>query len=70
MKAAKGEIDASEYQSYEKDGYIIYFYAPTIKNIEKLHNSIIITEDDLTSFYNEFKSILPDSITKWEELFD
>ena len=28
-----------------------------------------ITEEDLIEFYNEYKCILPESITRWENLF-
>ena len=63
------EIDALEYAQYVKDGYWVYLFAPKIKNKEEAENTIEITRDELFSFYHEFKEIIPDSITKWENLF-
>ena len=62
------EIDAFDYKSFDDDGYIVYFYAPNIINTEKLENCVIITREQLQNFYREYKSILPESITKWENL--
>lgn len=57
---------ALEYQSFSDSGYITYLFAPHIENIEKAKNVIAIQRDDLIEFYNEYKSILPESITEWE----
>ena len=62
-------IDAMEYESYSNDGYEIFLYAPNIINIDSINNCIQIHQDELISFYNEYKSILPESITEWENLF-
>lgn len=62
-------IDAMDYQSYIDDGYIVYLYAPEIKNIDDVLNCIEITRNDLMEFYAEYKYILPESITRWETLF-
>lgn len=63
-------INALDYKSYIDDGYIVYFYAPQISNIDKLENCIKITKEDLLSFYKEYRNNLPESIIKWENLFD
>lgn len=63
------EIDAIDYKTYDAEGYIVYFFAPHIKNMEKLNNCIRITREELLNFYKEYRSVLPDSITKWETLF-
>lgn len=63
------EIDASDYLSYDQDGYNVYLYAPKIKNADRLKNCTIISQDDLLLFYNAYKNILPNSITKWEALY-
>lgn len=62
-------IDALEYAQYEKDGYIVYFYAPHVDNLSALKNAIRISKDEIIRFYHEYKAILPESITKWEKLF-
>lgn len=62
-------IDAAEYKMYDDAGYIVYFFAPNVLNIETLKNGIWITKDELLNFYQKYKEVLPDSITKWESLF-
>lgn len=62
-------IDAMSYKSYVGDGYEVYLYAPIIENIESQPNCIEITRADLMDFYDEYKCILPESITRWENLF-
>jgi hypothetical protein len=59
-------IDALDYKSYDDAGYMVYLYAPHIVNLDKLKNAIYISREQLLSFYKDYKSILPDSITKWE----
>lgn len=66
----KTVLDAAQYKSYENDGYIVYLYAPKIKNFDQLTNGVQITREELLAFYWEYKAVLPDSITKWESLFD
>lgn len=63
-------INALDYNSYVDDDYIVYLYAPQINNIDKLSNCIEITRKELISFYAEYKNILPNSITKWENIFN
>ena len=62
------EINAIDYKTFDDDGYIVYFYAPKVINEDKLKNCVIITRQQIQSFYDEYKSILPESITKWEKL--
>lgn len=63
-------INALDYKSYVKNGYFVYLFASHIENLDKSNNFIEITKDELQSFYNEYKAILPKSITEWENLFD
>lgn len=62
-------LDALDYRKFTDDGYMVYLYAPYILNKDKVKNIIEITKTDLTAFYNKYKKILPQSITKWENLF-
>ena len=62
-------IDALSYKSYSDDGYEVYLYAPVIENLEALSNCTKITKEDLIEFYDEYRCILPESITRWENLF-
>ena len=61
-------VDALDYKTFVEDGYLVYFYAPVVNNAENVKNCIVITRDQLRTFYMEYKSVLPKSITKWEEL--
>ncbi len=71
VKGGKSKtVDAGEYTEFDKKGYTIYLYAPYISNKSSLKNMIEITRNDLLSFYEDYKSILPKSITKWEDLFN
>ena len=63
------EIDALDYLPYADRGYLVYLYAPAIRNKDKVKNIIEITKEDLLSFYQEYKALLPDSIVRWEDLF-
>lgn len=62
-------INAFDYKCYAEDGYTVYFYAPYIDELEQVDNVVVITPDELRSFFNEYKNILPASITMWENLF-
>ena len=61
-------IDALDYKDYANDGYTVYLYAPCVENAEKVENIVVISDESLRSFYNEYKETLPESITKWESL--
>lgn len=62
------QLDALEYKDYDDNGYVVYFFAPTVINSDKLKNSIVISRKELFDFYYEYKPILPDSITIFEEI--
>lgn len=68
---AKPKIIQDDYIEFIQNGYGVYFYDGGIKpDTKKIHDGIIyITKEDLKMFYDNYKSILPDSITKWENLF-
>ncbi len=70
VKAGDQSIDAKSYKVYADEGYTVYLYATKIENINKISNCIEITRDELLKFYEEYKSILPESITVWENLFE
>ena len=63
-------LDALSFKAYEDKDYYIYLYAPKIKNMEKMKNVIEITPEELQDFYAKYKAILPESITRFENLFD
>ena len=64
------EINALDFQTFSNDGYLVYLFAPKVCNKDAVKNIIEITKEELLSFYREYRHILPDSITKWENLFD
>ena len=63
------ELDALEFEQYVDDGYLVYLYAPKIINLDQIENVIKVEDSDLLTFFEENKSILPASITQWEDLF-
>lgn len=63
-------IDAISYKPYADDGYEVYLYAPVIDNIDVVPNCYEITKESLLDFYKKYKDVLPESITRWEKLFD
>lgn len=63
-------LDALSFKAYEDKDYYIYLYAPKINNMEKMKNVIEITPEELQDFYAKYKAILPESITRFENLFD
>ena len=68
VKGGKASIDAMDYAEYVKNKYVVYLYAP---KIEKLKESgcTEISRRELETFYKDFKTLLPESITCWEDLF-
>ena len=62
-------LDAKEYEQYINEGYIVYLYASEIKDIDKVRNCEEIKRNELLLFYEKYKKILPESITKWENMF-
>ena len=63
------ELDALEFKQYVDDGCLVYLYGPKIINLDQIENVIKIEDSDLLAFYEENKTILPASITQWEDLF-
>ena len=71
VKGPKAQVlDALDFKEYEDKGYYIYLYAPYIDNLEKMKNVICISDKELYEFYTEYKTILPESITQFENLFN
>lgn len=71
VKGQKAQVlDALDFKDYENKGYYIYLYAPYIENLEKMKNTIRISDKELYAFYTEYKTILPESITQFENLFN
>lgn len=71
VKGPKAQVlDALDFKDYENKGYYIYLYAPYIENLEKMKNTIRISDKELYAFYTEYKTILPESITQFENLFN
>ena len=71
VKGKKAQaLDAQKYLEFTQKGYIVYLYAPEIRNLDKVDHIVEITPRDILEFYQEYKSILPDSIVRWENLFD
>ena len=69
VKGGKNKlIDALEYKHYDNEGYVVYLFAPSVINSKMLKNCIVISHKKLLDFYYEYKLILPDSITKFEEI--
>lgn len=70
VKGGKSKVvNALDYKVFVDDGYTVYLYAPKILNINKVQNIIEITNKELRVFYNEYKDILPLSITMWDDIF-
>ena len=63
-------LNALSFKDYENKGYYIYLYAPKVDNLEEMKNVIQITTEELQAFYKEYKAILSESITQFENLFN
>ena len=63
-------LNALTFKDYEDKGYYIYLYAPKVDNLEEMKNVIQFTTEELQAFYKEYKAILPESITQFENLFN
>jgi len=61
-------LSASSFKQFIADGYFVFLYANNCET-NGLKNVIVITKDELESFYFSYKAILPGSITKWENIF-
>lgn len=62
-------LNALDYLEYTNNGYVVYLFAPSISNAEKLNNIICISREELMEFYTQYKTVLPNSITQWENLY-
>ena len=62
-------LKAEDFKEFTEKGYLVYLYAPYIENPERDERVIVITKEELERFYQEYKGLLPDSITQWENLF-
>lgn len=69
VKGEKGQIDVSLYKTYLEKGYDVFFYSMNYINKENQSNFIYIERNELIEFYHQYKSVLPESITHWEDLF-
>lgn len=67
VKSGHYWLDGNDYKEYVNDGYIVYLYADNCYNTNQT-NIIQIPRKALLDFYNEYKTILPESITSWENL--
>lgn len=68
VKAKQGRIKASEYRKFSEAGYTVFLYCENTEIDGEYENFVYITKEELNSFYYEYKNMLPESITKWEEL--
>ncbi|MCR4616785.1 MAG: ribonuclease D [Lachnospiraceae bacterium] len=68
VKAKEGLIDYRDYEGYLSDGFRVYVYDGG-KEIAHDKRFDIISRKELEIFYHEYKSILPESITMWENVF-
>ncbi|OQC00349.1 MAG: hypothetical protein BWX78_01221 [Firmicutes bacterium ADurb.Bin099] len=64
----KNVLSAILFKQFIEDGYVVFLYANKCDACG-LDNVVIITKEELESFYFKNKSILPDSITQWENIF-
>lgn len=63
------KIVASDFKGFIDQGYYVFLYCPKFDNDINSDSFIRITREQLHNFYLEFKPVLPDSITMWENLF-
>lgn len=69
VKGEKGEIDVSQYNSYLEKGYDVFLYSMNYRNKTVNDHIIYIERNELLEFYKRYKTVLPESITYWEDLF-
>ena len=62
-------LDALQFEDFTQNGYEVFLFAPEVLNADKLDNIVVITPNELLDFYENYKVILPDSITQWENLY-
>ena len=64
------ELKASDFKAFEEKDYYIYLYGPNNGELKDMKNVIWITPKEIEEFYREYKAILPESITQFENLFN
>lgn len=62
-------LNASDFEEFVSQGYYVFLYCPKFNNDINSDKYIWITREQLYDFYVEYKSLLPESITIWENLF-
>ena len=60
------KLEEEWFNSYIDNGYEVFLFAPVV--IANTGKCTIITKTEIEEFYKEYKSILPESITKWESI--
>ncbi len=70
VKAKEDYINYAQYKYYTEKGFKVYLYDGGRENNAVDNGYTVISRKMLEEFYNDYKAILPDSITKWEKLFD
>ena len=70
VKGRKAEaLDALQFADFTQNSYEVFLFAPEVLNADKVDNIVVITPNELIDFYENYKVILPDSITQWENLY-
>ena len=68
VKGGDASIDAADYVEYVKNNYVVYLYASQVRNL-KGSGCTELKRETLETFYETHKAVLPESITRWEDLF-
>ena len=64
------ELNPLDFKEFEDKNYYIYLYGPNNGELKEMKNVIWITPEEIEKFYREYKAILPESITQFENLFN
>lgn len=64
------ELNPLDFKEFEDKNYYIYLYGPNNGELKEMKNVIWITPKEIEEFYREYKAILPESITQFENLFN
>ncbi len=62
-----GEIEPEKYREYISNNYTVYLYDGGKSHVDTEY--YYISREEIEEFYSEYKSILPENITRWECLF-
>lgn len=68
VKGGERELSVSDFKDYLDKGFEVFLYTYKLKDMGA-QNVIFISREELENFYREYKSVLPESITRWENLF-